>query len=216
MRLPYPLDQFGRKMTSQYDEDGIISELIRRLDPPKYFVEFGCHPSECNCLALHIGWPGLFMDPRADEWGNFAKKEFVTPDNVNTLFDKYRVPAEIGVLSIDVDGQELWIWQAIERKAAIVVLEYNAMMGKDVSLTVPRDDQFVWNGSLFQNASLKALDKLGQRKGYVLVYVNGQNCFFVRRELFDNADEFNYDEMWRPSIPNHPPDPLGRAFQEYT
>src|SRR6516164_3798879 len=59
--LPVPLDRYGRRLLSQYDEDGIIDGIVRCIDPPREFVEFGCHPAECNCLAL-TSWRGLFMD----------------------------------------------------------------------------------------------------------------------------------------------------------
>jgi len=210
--LPCPLDRYGRRLLSQYDEDGIIDELVRRLDPPHEFVEFGCHPTECNCLAL-TSWRGLFMD--GHDYGDpRIKREFVTPDNINDLLDKYGVSQEFGVLSIDVDGQELWIWEAITRKPWIVVTEYNPQLGPDISVSIPRDDEFRWNGSIFQGASLKALTKIGNAKGYRLVHANGQNAFFVRCGLFDNANQFKYEDRWRPSKANHPPDKLNRKFVE--
>ena len=213
-RLPFSLDRFGRRLTSQYDEDGIIYELIRLLDTPRYFVEFGAHPAECNCLALSTAWPGLFMD--GADWGKlFIKREFITPANINQLLDKYDVPSEIGVLSIDIDGQELWVWQAIERSAAITVVEYNPQLGPDVSVSVARDDRFVWDYSVYQGASLKAHTKLADQKDLQLVYANGQNAFFVDRTLFDNHDDFKYEEMWRPSLANHPPDKLHRKWIEF-
>lgn len=215
-KLPCPLDPYARHMTSEYDEDGIIDVLIQHLDPPKYFVEFGCHPTQCNCLALVGRWPGLFMDGGVKKsWGDFAKQEFITPANVNELFDKYGVPQEIGVLSIDVDGQDLWIWQAINRKATIVVIEYNGPLGPEVSLTIPRDDTHVWDGTTYYGASLAAFVKLGEQKGYILVHANGQNAFFVLRELVTNASEFQYSNMWRTPKANHKADKQNRPFVEF-
>jgi len=210
--LPCPLDRYGRRLLSQYDEDGIIDGIVRSLDPPREFVEFGCHPAECNCLAL-TSWRGLFMD--GQDYGDpRIRRERITPDNINGLLDKYGVSEEFGVLSIDIDGQDLWVWQAIRRRPWIVVIEYNPQLGPDASVSIERDDKFVWDMSVYQGASLKAMAKVGDGKGYHLVHANGQNAFFVRRDLFDNADEFKYKKRWRPSKANHPPDKLQRKFVE--
>jgi hypothetical protein len=166
--------------TSQNNEDLVIAALLGRIEVPRYFVEFGVAPYEGNCIALHHqGWPGLFMDKKG---GAFIRQEHVTPENINNLFAKYSVP-EIGVLSIDIDGQDYWVWQAIEQRPPLVIIEYNGCLPLDKALVMPRDDNFVVTpGNQFYGASLLAMTKLGEQKGYVLVYSNGINAFFVRRE----------------------------------
>lgn len=213
MIIPYPLDSFAGRVFSQFGEDGIINALVHAVQPPKYFVEFGCHPKECNCLVLDtFGWNGLFMDAHHDT--PLIHKEWVTASNINGLLDAYKVPQEVGVLSIDIDGEDIWVWQAIERQPWIVVIEYNGHLPMDQAVAWPHRDDFKITG-LNYGASLKALDAVGRKKGYALVYSNGVNAFFVRRDLFSNAGDFVYDAVCRP-WPDPPTiigDPIKAGFE---
>jgi hypothetical protein len=196
-KLPYPLDSYGRKDSSQNDEDGIIEAILAHIPVARYFVEFGCDPTECNCLKLHrLGWPGLFMDAAGDKsGGTLIKKEWVSAANIEELLDKYKVP-EFGVLSIDIDGQDYWVWDAIQDNPTLVVIEYNGKLGINQSLVIPRDDNFMIQ-SQFYGASLLAMNRLARRKGYQLVYANGVNAFFVDRYKLANADDFQYEKIYR-------------------
>jgi len=189
--LPYPLDSFAYCRTSQNHEDGIINAIIERIPMPRYFVEFGAEPQQCNCLELRRqGWDGLFMDEKSspDSW---IKPERVTPDNIEPLMLKYSVPEEFGVLSIDIDGQDIWVWRAIERRPVLVVIEYNNAME---SGETPRDDNFHGQGQYVWGASLSAMNEVGESKGYVLVWANHVNAFFLRRDCFDNPDDFGKEK----------------------
>jgi hypothetical protein len=216
--LPYPLDSYGKKLTSQNDEDGIIAVLIQHIQPSESFVEFGAEPHQSNCLALHLqGWRGLFMDAH---WGCENPRiyqEFVTPANVNYLLRRYQVPKNFGVLSIDVDGQDIWIWEALEHRPPIVVIEYNGALPKASSVAMPRDDDFKWKYNQSYGASLLALTKVGQRKGYHLVYANGVNAFFVDYAVLSNPEDFQYDKIYR-AWPDAVliTDPKTLGFQEIT
>lgn len=110
-------------------------------------------------------------------------KEFVTAANICSLFEKYLVPREFDLLSIDVDGNDYWIWRAIEGYSArVVVIEYNSSISPDESKTIPYDPEFRWDGTNYFGASLLALTKLGRVKGYTLVGCDsrGVNAFFLR------------------------------------
>jgi len=193
-RLPYPLDTFGWKQSSQNDEDGVIAKIIDRIPMPRYFVEFGVELREGNCLRLHhAGWKGLFMDARGD--GDLIKKEWVTPSNINDLLYKYQV-SDIGVLSIDIDGQDWWVWKHLRREPKLVVIEYNGKLPKDSALITPRDDNFRIKDQGY-GCSLWAMNMLGTRKGYTLVYANGVNAFFVLTDSFSNPDDFTYDNVYK-------------------
>lgn len=108
---------------------------------------------------------------------------FVTAENVNALVGS----GPLSVLSIDVDGMDYWLWQAVRDTAAdVVIMEYNASLGPDRAVTVPYDPQFAAMSAhpsgYYHGASLAALEKLGRAKGYSLVAVDsaGVNAFFVR------------------------------------
>lgn len=191
---------------SQWGEDGVIDWLISRLpEIPRTFVEFGVEDyREANTrLLLQIrNWRGLVMDGseahigdiRSQEiyWrhGLTAKCAFIDRENINSLLKKSGMAGEIGLLSVDIDGNDYWVWQAIEAvNPAIVVSEYNAVLGDLHALTVPYRADFqrtqAHHSNLYFGASLPALIGLGKQKGYTFVGTTstGCNAFFVRNDL---------------------------------
>ena len=124
------------------------------------------------------------------------KHEFVTAININMLLRKYDVPNDVDVISIDVDGQDLWIWMALDFQPTIIIIEQNPnFLTLNEALTVPFDPRFQWDGTKYYGASLGALVKIGTNKGYKLVYSNGVNAFFLRSDLLGNPEEFKDDEL---------------------
>jgi len=198
------------KVFSQWGEDGIIEWLVQQL-PIRHrtFIEFGVGSyTEANTRFLRVNrnWRGLILDSSDDlkrigneqlhwrhdiRWGI----EFITRENINQLFAKYGFGGEIGLLSIDMDGNDLWILEAIEQVSpAILVCEYNAIFGDLLPLSVPYDPTFSlmkYHGSmLYFGASIAALRQAAERKGYVFVgsCSNGVNAFFVRADLAHHLD----------------------------
>lgn len=187
---------------SQWGEDGIIDWLVDRLpDIPRTFVEFGVEDyreSNTRLLLYLRNWRGLVMDGSRDHIRDIrsqdiywrydltAKCAFIDRDNINTLIDDSGFSGDIGVLSVDIDGNDYWVWQSIDViRPAIVVCEYNAVLGDRYQLTVPYQADFqrtrAHYSNLYFGASLKALIALGQRKGYTFVGTTstGCNAFFV-------------------------------------
>jgi len=118
-----------------------------------------------------------------------AHRAFITRENIDELLRANGVEGDIGLLSIDIDGNDYWVWEAISAIAPrIVIAEYNARFGPQRSVTVPYDPAFARQRAhysmIYYGASLAALTRLGQRKGYALVCCNsaGNNAFFVRRD----------------------------------
>jgi len=105
----------------------------------------------------------------------------VTAENINDLLQKYEVPVSFDLLSIDLDGNDYWVWRAVRRRPRVVVIEYNAHIGPADSRVIAYDPAFRWAGTDYFGASLRALRDLGQQKGYALVYCEstGTNAFFV-------------------------------------
>jgi hypothetical protein len=110
----------------------------------------------------------------------------VEPDTVEPLFERAGVPLEPDVVSIDVDGNDYWIWRALERfRPRVVVIEYNGALDPGSRQVMPYTPGFRWDHTSGYGAGLGALEALGEEKGYVLVHTElaGVNAFFVRREL---------------------------------
>jgi hypothetical protein len=193
------------KVFSQFGEDGILQYLLGKVPVARrVFVEFGVSDydeSNTRFLLQNDNWSGLVMDGSARNiefiksreyyWRHNLKAEcaFITRDNINSLLAAAGISGEIGVLSIDVDGNDYWIWEAIDQvQAAVVVCEYNGLFGWSKKLTVPYDPGFRRDAAhysgIYYGASIAALADLGARKGYILVGSNsaGNNLFFVRRD----------------------------------
>jgi hypothetical protein len=194
------------RVFSQWGEDGIIQFLIRNINiKNKVFIEFGVQDyteSSTRFLLINNNWTGLVIDGSLDNieyikkdpiyWQYNLKAEhtFITKDNINDIFTRSGIQGEIGLLSVDIDGNDYWVWQAIDSvNPAIVVSEYNYRFGAEKAVTVPYKSDFVRSNAhcsmIYYGASLKALCLLADQKGYAFVGCNsaGNNAFFVRRDL---------------------------------
>jgi hypothetical protein len=201
---PTHLDRFGYKVYSQNDEDGIIQEIFKRIGTTnKTFVEFGVQDGlESNChFLLFTGWKGLWIEgdgiffKRLQEYFSkplltnrlIAINRFITTDNINDLIGvEGKITGEIDLLSIDIDGNDYWIWEKINCiQPRAVVIEYNAKFPPPCEWVMEYNADHIWDGSDNQGASLKSLELLGDRIGYSLVGTNrnGVNAFFVKKEL---------------------------------
>ena len=188
---------------SQFGDDGIIQYLINQVAiSENIFIEFGVEnylESNTRFLLQNNNWSGLIIDGNRDniefiKKQNFywkhdinAKQAFVTVENINDLIKE--VPAEIGLLHIDIDGNDYWIWKAINvTQADIVIMEYNSVFGCQRAITVPYDPTFIryekHYSYLYAGASLLALCDLADEKGYSFIGSNsaGNNAYFVRKE----------------------------------
>ena len=113
---------------------------------------------------------------------------FITRDTISDVFKELSVPPEFDVLSIDIDGNDYWVWDAIEGfTPRVVVIEYNPQFEPDVNWVMKYNCTATWDGSGYFGASLKSLELLGAKKGYHLVGCDfsGSDVFFVRKELSD-------------------------------
>ena len=187
---------------SQNGEDGVLAEIFSKIGTTnQFFVEFGVQDGlECNTRLLMevLGWSGVYFEPDINSFASLSERlenrddvvtlcEFVTPDNVNTLFARAAVPAEFDLLSIDIDGQDYWVWDALEEfRPRVVVIEYNAALPVEPEV-VEKKGAVQDRSTSFQffGASLGAMRQLGRRKGYTLVHAElaGVNLFFVRDDL---------------------------------
>lgn len=202
------LERYGFKVYSQNDEDGIIEEIFNRIGTTnKKFVEFGVENGlECNShYLLHKGWSGLWIEGNPQSVAEInarfypairnnqlkCRQAFITKDNINQLIAEGGQVGAIDLLSVDIDGNDYYVWQAINViKPRAVIVEYNAKFPPNHAWKQAYNANHQWDKSDWQGVSLKALELLGRKLGYQLVGTNltGVNAFFVRRDLA--ADHF--------------------------
>jgi hypothetical protein len=199
------LNDYEFRVFSQWGEDGIIQFLLRHIEiDNEFFVEFGVEDyTEANTrfLLVNNNWSGLVLDSNAENIAKIknspnhwnydlrAVQAFITKDNINSILAENGVRGEIGLLSIDIDGNDYWVWRAMDIvNPVIVIIEYNHRFGADLAVTLPYDETFSrWTSGrpvVYFGASLKALCLLAERKGYAFVgcNTNGVNAFFVRKD----------------------------------
>lgn len=207
---------------SQWGEDGIIEWLVHNLsDVPESFIEFGVEnycEANTKFLMFHRNWRGLVIDGsqanigsvRADEtfWRHdlSAKADFITAENINELIIASGFEGEIGLLSIDIDGNDYWVWKAITSvRPLIVIIEYNAVFGDLLPLSIPYDGSFNWAkahpSTLYFGASIRALCDLAVEKGYTFVGTNSSGCnaFFIRNDNASTISKLIENTAPRPS-----------------
>ena len=226
------LINYGFKVYSQHDEDGIIEEIFRRIgSTDRFFVEFGVGDGLENCTlyCLLKGWSGVWIDGSAicvtaieQKFRYLMKAErlkvryaFITADEIEEHFQELGVPEEFDLLSVDIDNNDYWVWKSITHyRPRVVAIEYNASF-RCTNSVVPHNPTAIWDYTNYFGAGLKALEVLGKEKGYCLVGCNytGVTAFFVREDLVASlfAEPFSAENHYEPPryfvrMPNgHPP-----------
>jgi hypothetical protein len=181
------LKAFERRVYSQYGEDGVIERIFSCIgETNRFFVEFGAGDgvslSNTAHLRLDRGWTGLLMDGNPKHESRLIVHTRVDAENIEALLEKHGVPPAFDLISIDIDGNDYWVWDAIRRfTPRVVVIEYNIFFGLHQSKTMAYRADHVWDKSTYHGASLAALHKLGRSKGYSLVWTESYspNAFFV-------------------------------------
>jgi hypothetical protein len=242
-RLGAPLPVFSDvefRYRSQNGEDGILLYIFSLIGTTNRRVVEICAGDglECNAanLIINHGWRGLLIDgdPRLVAQGKafyaacpttwiappIFKEAWITADNVNALVTSEGFGGQVDLLSIDVDGNDYWVWKAFTCiEPRVVVLEFNAACGPERSVTMSYQPDYrldVTKPPYRCGASLPAFVGLARTKGYRLVGVQsmGFNAFFVRdavgeemfperspRECYANNERLKeWDRSWLDSI----------------
>ena len=208
-----PLLAYSRNVTSQCGEDGIIEHICDVLDPAnRYCVEFGAWDgvylsNTCN-LIKNKKWRGVMLEADAEKHAevveNYAADHVIAlnrrvdvsgENSLDNILSAISAPTEIGVLSIDIDGNDYHIWESLKKfSAQLVVIEFNP--------TVPNDVIFVQDTSpqVNQGCSLLALIHLAKEKGYELVCATAFNAFFVKADKYAmfGIDDNSINTMYIP------------------
>lgn len=223
------------KVFSQFGDDGIIQYLIHVIGIPtekRIFIEFGVENYEeanTRFLLMNDNWRGLIMDGSADNirhvqqtslyWKHdlTAVAAFIDRDNVNSLFREHGFTGEIGLLSIDIDGNDYWVWERIAViNPIIVIIEYNSVFGWQHAVTIPYDPAFrrtqAHYSNLYWGCSLQALCLLGEQKGYTFLGCNsaGNNAYFVRKDRLGLLKAIGVEEGYVVSRFRESRGPLGQ------
>jgi hypothetical protein len=220
---PLRLERSGFRVHSQYDEDGIIAEIFRRIGTQsKTFVEFGVGPGVENCsgFLLMQGWRGLWIEYNADFFAHIermwaseirlgllsVRKAMVTPDTIDEILTSAGFSGEIDFLSVDIDANDYHVLEKISVVAPrVICVEYNANIPPEIPWKMARNDG-LWDGVDDRvGASLKAFEILLSGRGYALVgcAIGGANAFFVRKDLAEGKfaapyTAENHYHPWRP------------------
>jgi hypothetical protein len=219
-----PLAAYGANVTSQAGEDGIIAHIIKVIEPAERFcVEFGAWDgkkySNCNTLIKAHRWGGVMIEGDRDRFKDLTetyagdaqvqslnrKVDFEGPNRLDAILTECGAPKSFGLLSIDVDGVDYYIWESLhEHSPEIVVIEFNP--------TVPNDVKFIQDKSfdVHHGCSLLALVLLAKEKGYELVATTMTNAFFVRADKYPRLGIANNFIAFI-----HQPAMDGRIFQGY-
>ncbi len=209
------LNHLRNNVYSQEGEDGIVDYLCSTLDLKKgWCVEFGAwdgkHLSNTRALITEKQWSAVLVegDPvrfrsLKDQYHGdkdvyvvcaFVGYAAEDPNTLDRLLESTPIPKRFELLSIDVDGNDYFIWKALTNYSpAIVIIEANSSFDVNVN--------FVGEPNSGQGASAAALVELARRKGYQLVAHTG-NCIFVKDELYpliglyDNQLKNLFDRRW--------------------
>jgi hypothetical protein len=199
-----PINDYEARATSQNGEDGIIAEIFRRIGTTnRFFVEFGVEDgAQCNTAQLALaGWSGLMIeaDPHfhaqlVDRWTSFpmvrVARFFITAENVASIFADNGVPREFDMLSIDIDGNDYWVWRALSQyRPRLVIIEYNVAYAPPKRWVMQYNPTHRWDQTTYYGASLTSLTALAEGLGYALIGTDaaGVNAFFLRVDLIKKA-----------------------------
>ncbi|KAF4655645.1 hypothetical protein FOL47_009342, partial [Perkinsus chesapeaki] len=197
--VPISLAYFEKSVFSQNGEDGVIEAAVAALgDAPQllmekpYSVEIGVQSGvQCNTRALRLSrhWRGIMFDKSHFNPYVNLHREFVSPENVNRILRDYSVPTNVAFVSIDIDGNDFYVWLALDYvKPLLVMIEINGYLA-DMDGVIFYDAEFVNDGTTYYGASLRAMCTVARLKGYSLVWANAVNALFVMEEYSDRFDK---------------------------
>jgi hypothetical protein len=216
------LEEVEFQVFSQRGEDGIIQYIINKIEiPNKIFVEFGVEnytESNTRFLLMNNNWSGLIIDGSASniryikndfiywKYDIKAVESFINKENINSIIKDYTQIKDIGLLSVDIDGNDYWIWEAIDViQPRIVICEYNSAFGPTHKISTPYSHDFqrtkAHYSNLYFGASLNAFCHLAEKKGYDFIGTAGAgvNAFFVRKDLSKPFKVYKSEENFHES-----------------
>lgn len=216
MNQPLDLNKFRHRTYSQNGEDGMCDKMFQYLGifKPTY-CEIGAGDGRLlsnTRLFYERGARGAMIEGDLTEFislkqnrpGDYLVNEYVDCEENNTLdywLGASHLAHDFDLLSLDIDGNDLWVWDSLEvYKPKAVLVEYNYTMKE--SLTIAYDPKHRFMRDNYYGATAAALHKLATAKGYTLVgFTPINNLLFLRNELADgfrvvDLDEVNTGQGW--------------------
>lgn len=138
--------------------------------------------SNSRYLRTRYGWRGVGFDEVWENSNINLVRARIQPDILESLLDALGTPVDLDLLSIDVDGEDIWILSSLQRyRPRVIVIEYCSLYNST--------DIIVHNETSSQKpeASILAIYQVAYAKGYELVHLNGVNAFFVLRTVLQAA-----------------------------
>ena len=190
-------------MYSQSGEDGIIEKIFNEIGTEKgWYCDFGAGDGHWISNTKNLrekGWNGVLIEGDPESFDNLHKNfgEDSSVEIINSyvsceptecldyLLSQTRLPKDFDLLSIDVDGNDLWIWKSLKNYSPkIVVIEYNSNYHPEESLVIKYDPNHRFNMDDYYGATAGVLNKLAIEKGYSLVaFTPDLNLFFCKNDL---------------------------------
>jgi hypothetical protein len=194
---------------SQWGQAPILKELLDKIGSKHNFaLEFGAADGFwlSNIRGLmELGWTGLQFDPYPGRTpstpdanhsdpskANGVHKEFITAENINDVFRKYGTPHDFDLLIVDIDGNEYWVWKALELQPSIIMIEYNPNFNYNECKALKYNPNRVFEANWAHSASMSAFEKLAKEKGYYLYHeIDHSDLIFVRNDHLAKAPPLN-------------------------
>lgn len=190
------LEHWASKGFSQYGADGIIHKLFSDVNTTnKFFVEFGVQGGkECNTRRLReaCGWSGLLMDGGHENRKINLQRQFITRENIVTLLDQNSVPRALDLLSVDIDGNDFHVLNAILHagyRPRVVIVETNFDLPEGYDATIRYAPTFVGYTNqrspraCYHSASVNAFLQLARRYQYSIVGAHRPDLYWVRNDV---------------------------------
>lgn len=186
---------YEKRLISQNGEDGVLQKIFDVIGTTnKYYVEFGAgkghYGSNTKYFREKFGWTGLLLEGSCTPNATInLHRAFITAENICDLFRQHNVPQEFDLISIDIDGNDFYVWNALSQyyKPRVVIIESNFFFNHDEDKVMAYDANHLWDGTEYSGASSRALYNLGRKLGYTLVYheSTGVNLFFIRDDVLE-------------------------------
>ena len=185
------------KMYAQFGEEAIFDYIFKHIGTiNKYIVDFGAGTLNSGLsnsrYLIESGWSGLLMDGNPAEENDIIKKEFITAENIVSLFDKYKVPKEFDLLSIDIDGNDFWVLKSIlesDYSPRVIINEFNGCLQEGVIQVMKYNPSHSWGENDYYGASFEAFKYLLNQAGYTLVHqIATTNMIFIKSEIVGEQD----------------------------
>jgi hypothetical protein len=207
-------NKYEKNLYSENGEAGVILQIFKLLNKlyNGSFVEFGArngiHQSNTFNLRLEYGWKGHLFDKISGNKKINLHKEFFTKENIIKKFKKYNINRKFDLLSIDVDGNDHYLLEAIlkEYDPTLIVVEFNNLINPELSYRIKYQKYFKWKyKDCYYGASLKAFTKLTKKK-YSLIHCVANNAFFLNKDekiLTRIKYKDSIKNLFKPRMPRH-------------